>query len=133
MLGESRRYLLKRGFRTEVVDSQLQKARDVSRTALLDQRYNKKDKLENRVTLVLDFHPALSGIGKKIRELVPALHASDDIKRIFVDAPLVSFRWPKILKGELVRSRVPRSFVERMKRCGKSRRQISKFVKEGFM
>ena len=81
MLGESRRYLLKRGFRTEVVDSQLKRARDVSRTALLDQRYNKKDKLENRVTLVLDFHPALSGIEKKIRELVPALHASDDIKR----------------------------------------------------
>ena len=46
--------------------------RDVSRTALLDQGYNKKDKLENRVRLILDFHPALSGIGKKIRDLVPA-------------------------------------------------------------
>ena len=44
MLGESRRYLLKRGFRTEVVDSQLKRARDVSRTALLDQGYNKKEK-----------------------------------------------------------------------------------------
>ena len=48
-LGELRRYLLQSGFRTEVVDSQLQKARDVSRTALLDQGYNKKDKLENSV------------------------------------------------------------------------------------
>ena len=71
-LGELRRYLLKRGFRTEVVDEQLQKARDVSITALLDQGYNKKDNLVNRVPLVLDFHPALSGIGKKIRDLVPA-------------------------------------------------------------
>ena len=53
--------------------------------------------------MVLDFRPALSGIGKKIRELVLILHASHDIKRIFVEAPLVSFRRPKNLKGELVR------------------------------
>ena len=97
-LGELRRYLLKRGFRTEVVDGQLQKARDVSRTALLDQGHNKKDKLENRVPLVFDFHPALLGIGKKIRELVPILHASVDMKRIFVEAPSVSFRRHKNLK-----------------------------------
>ena len=91
-LGELRRYLLKRGFRTEVVDGQLQKARDVSRTALLDQGYNKKDKF--RVPSLLDFHPALSGIGKKIRVLFPILHASVDMKRIFVEVPLVSFRRP---------------------------------------
>ena len=124
-----RRYLLKRGFRTEVVDGQLQKARDVSRTALLDQGYNKKDKFKNRVPLVLDFHPALSGIRKKIRELVPILHALVDMKRIFVEAPLVSFEKPKNPKGELVRSRVQRSVSEGMKRCGKSRSQICKYVR----
>ena len=102
----------------------MQKARDVSITALLDQGYNKKDKFENRIPLVLDFHPALSSIGKKIRELVPILHVSEHMKRMFVEAPLVSFRRPKNIKGELVRSRVPRSFAERMKRCGKSRCQI---------
>ena len=52
------------------------------------------------------------------------------MKRIILETPLVSFRRPKNIKGELVRSRVPRSFAERMKRCGKSRCQISKFVKE---
>ena len=125
------RCLLKRGFRTEVVDGQLHKSRDVSRTDLLDEGYNKKDRLENRVPLVFDFHPALLGIGKKIRELVPILHASVDMKRILVEAPLVSFRRPKNLKGELVTSRVQRSFCEGMKRCGKRRCEICKFVKEG--
>ena len=99
-------------------------ASNVRRTALLDQGYNKKDKFENRIPLVLDFHPALSSIGKKIRELVPILHASDDMERIFVEAPLVSFPRPKNLKGELIRSRVQRSVGEGMKRCGKSRCQI---------
>ena len=36
-LGELRRYPLKSGFRTDVVDAQLQKVKDVSRTALFDQ------------------------------------------------------------------------------------------------
>ena len=66
--------------------------------------------------MVLDFRPALSGIGKKIRELVLILHASHDIKRIFVEAPLVSFPRPKNLKGQIVRSRVQRSVVEGLKR-----------------
>ena len=81
--------------------------------------------------MVLDFRPALSGIGKKIRELVLILHASHDIKRIFVEAPLVSFRRHKNLKGELVRRKIQRSVLEGLKRCGKSSCLICKFVKEG--
>ena len=50
------------------------------------------------------------------------------MKRIFVEAHLVSFRKHKNLKGELVRSRVQRSVGEGMKRCGKSRCLICKFV-----
>ena len=94
------RYLSKRGFRTEVFDGQLQKARDVSRTALLDQGYNKKDKLENSVPLVLDFHPALLGNGKKIGELqlVLILHASDNMKRIFVEHLWLVFGGLKFLR-----------------------------------
>ena len=54
--------------------------------------------------------------GKKIRELVPISHASDDMNRVFVKSPLVSFRRPKNLKGEIVRSKVQRSVVEGLKR-----------------
>ena len=67
----------------------------------------------------------------RVNVYIYILHASDGMKRFFVEAPLVSFWRPKNLKGELVRSRVQRSVGEGMKRCGKSRCQIYKFVKEG--
>ena len=66
----------------------------------------------------------------RVNVYIYILHASDGMKRFFVEAPLVSFWRPKNLKGELVRSRVQRSVGEGMKRCGKSRCQICKFVRE---
>ena len=96
-LGELRRYLLKRGFRSEVIDGQSQKASGASRTALLYHGSKSKCEIEDRVPLVSDHHPALSGIGKKILELIPILLASEDMKQIFHEASLVSFRRQKHL------------------------------------
>ena len=42
--------------------------------------------------MVLDFHLALSRVGKKIGELVPTLHALDDTRKGFQDVLRVRFR-----------------------------------------
>ena len=131
-MGELRGYLIKRGFKINEVNKQLQRARDVDRDSLF-QRNSRRDVSNERVTLVLDFHPALSRIGRVIRNLCWILHASNDMKCIFQQPPGVSFQRVKNLKEELVRSRIRILDDGRkgMVKCGKSRCQISNFVEEG--
>ena len=40
--------------------------------------------------LVMNFHPALSGVRNIIDFIWPILHASDDMKEIFGDKPMVA-------------------------------------------
>ena len=98
-------YLTKRGFKSGEVDNQLQGAREVDKSSLLS-RDSGRGSSDERVTLSIDFHPAFSRIGNKMREFVNILHASDDMRQIFTEPPRVSFRRPKNLKNELVRSKV---------------------------
>ena len=81
----------------------------------------------------MDFHPAFSPIGYKMREFVNILHASDDMKQIFTESPQVCFRRPKNLKDELVRSKIgnKRSNKGVIVKCGKIRCQICNFAEEG--
>ena len=55
------------------------------------------------------------------------------MKRIFGEAPLVSFRRPKNLKDELVRSKIGGRVIwgKGMRKCSKVRCQICKYVREG--
>ena len=61
------------------------------------------------------------------------LHALDDMKQIFTEPPQVSFRRPKNLKDELVRSKVGNRQSNKggMINCSKTRCQICNFVEEG--
>ena len=102
---EFKSYLTKRGFKSGEVDNQLQRAREVDRSSLLV-RDSGRGNSEERVTLLIDFHPAFSRIGSKMREFVNILHASDDMKQIYTESPRVSFRRSKNLTDELVRSKV---------------------------
>ena len=52
---------------------------------------------------MVNFHPALSGIGKVVNSLPPILHTSDDMK-FFGGKPIVSFRRSRNLKDELGQS-----------------------------
>ena len=95
---ELKNYLTKRGLKSEVVDNQLQRAREVDRSSLLswDLRRSGSDE---RVTLSIDFHPAFSRIGNRMREFVNILHASDDMNQIFLEPPRGKFSKTKEFKG----------------------------------
>ena len=74
-----------------------------------DLLFQEKEKFEdtNVVPLVLNFHPALSGVSQKVKSLWPVLHASDEMKEVFKDIkPLISFRRPRNLADNLVRSKI---------------------------
>ena len=50
---------------------------------------------------MVNFHPALSGIGKIVYSLCPILYASGDMREIFKEKAVVSYRRPKNLKDSL--------------------------------
>ena len=124
--------LFKRGFKKDEISAQCEKAKAKYREALLVQ--NKENKVNSDVVqLVLDFHPAFSNVRGIVESLWPMLQASDDFKKIFKDKkPLISFRRPRNLADNLVRSKI-KTFSDKgkgMKKCGKARCQICNCVEE---
>ena len=69
---------------------------------------NKEKSVDNNaVPLVLNFHPALSGVSQKVKSSRPVLHPSDKMKEVFKDTkPLILFRRPRNLADNLVRSKI---------------------------
>ena len=126
--------LVKRGFKKDLFDTQFFKAKAKRREDLFIRNIRSKAKENSkRIPLVVNFHPVLSGIGKVVNSLWPILHASDDMKRVFGEKPIVSFRRPRNLKDELVRAKLKdeRVISVGMKKCGKSRYKVCGFVEEG--
>ena len=110
------------------MESQFLKDGKKSRDRLLSQKTRKK--ASERMPLVVNFHPALSGIGRVIESLLPILHASGDVKKVFPDKPMETYKRPRNLKDELVRAKVRREndSEKGIKKCGKPRCQICVFV-----
>ena len=89
-----------------------------------------KKKQSKRMPLVVKFHRAFSGLDKIIKSLWPILHASEDMKNVFIERSMVVYRRPPNLKNCLVRSTIKRenNNDKGMRKCGKSRCQICKFA-----
>ena len=95
-LNEMKGHFIKRGFKQRFVESQFTKAKRKNRESHLCQdRVVNRSKV-NRMPLVMNFHPALSGVGNIIDSIWPILHASDDMKEIFGNKPIISYRRPKM-------------------------------------
>ena len=131
---EFKGYLPKRGFQKTQMFSECEKVRNKDRRLLL---FQDKERFvdNNAVPLVFNFHPALSGISQKVKSLGLVLHASDEMNEVFKDIkPLISFRRPRNLADNLVRSKIKEASNTRkdkgMKKCGKSRCQICSYVEE---
>ena len=87
----------------------------------------------NKIPLILNFHPALSGVRSIIDSLWPILHASEDMKKIFGEIPMVTYRRPRNLKDKPVRAKLKGESNENkgIKRCGKRRCRICNYIEEG--
>ena len=81
---------MKRGFKKNVVDFQFSRVKAKSRESLVS--HERSRNMDNsRVSLVVNFQ-------------LPILHASENMKKVFGERPMVAFRRPRNLKDELVRS-----------------------------
>ena len=129
---ELKRNLDKRDFKKDKISVQCEKTKAKDRKALLAQ--NKESAVNSDVVpLVLNFHPAFSGVREIVESLWPLLQVSDDTWQIFKDKkPLISFRRPRNLADNLVRSKRKRSSgkEKEMRKCGKPRCQICNYVEE---
>ena len=131
-VGKLKKHLCDRGFKERQVVSQFERAKSNDRRALLFHR-KEKDLKSNMLPFVLNFRPALSGVGEVANSLWPVLQASEGMREILGDMkPLISFRRPRNLAGYLIRSKVKKVNVEGkgMKKCDKARCQICNFVVE---
>ena len=55
---------------------------------------------------MLDFHPALSGIDSIVNAMWPVLQSSEDMKRAFLEKPIIAYKRPRNLKDLIVRSKL---------------------------
>ena len=74
-LDELHDYLLKRRFKQSIIEEQFCKAKQVDRNTLLCQDVKNKNKEDNMVLLVIDYHPMFMGLDGMICSLGSILHA----------------------------------------------------------
>ena len=84
-------HFLKRQYPAEKVRSQIEKAKTIDRSDLL---HYKEKKANTRVRFVTTYSPLLKNVGTIFRKHLPILHQSPQLKEIFSEPPLMSFRRP---------------------------------------
>ena len=86
---EIKTHLQNRGYRSSLIEEQLQKVDELNREDLLQY----KDRKENdRVPLVFTYFKALRNIHAILRKHLKILHQSNRLKKIFSDPPIVSLK-----------------------------------------
>ena len=102
-------WLKKRGYPDKLVTDQIARARQEDRNDLLD-RERDRNRNNNRIILVLSYHPSLS---KKVHDIVrnsfPILQCDAEHRRVFSEIPMVTYRRAKSLADTLVRAKVPQN------------------------
>ena len=107
-IDQLKEYLSIRGYPANVIQKQIQKAKDISRSEALQPHQSKK-KNKDRVPLVMTYDPSHSSISSTIQKYLPILHSSRCCKDAIPKPPMVAFRRPINIKDMVVRSsiRVP--------------------------
>ena len=127
-----KRDFIKRAYKEKFLDSQFEKTKEKSRDSLLSRDVKSGHIKGFKIPLILNFHPAFSEARSIIDSLWPKLHASEDMKKVFGERSMVTYRRPKTLQDELVRAKLKgesnesRGMKKRGKRC-----QICNYVEEG--
>jgi len=105
-VGDLKSWLLVRGYKEDLVDTQIDKAHRFDREALLSE-VNEKINDQGKIFLVLTYHPALS---RKIYDILKSNHnilqTNEEHRKVFGMVPTVSFRKAKTIKDMLVRAKL---------------------------
>jgi hypothetical protein len=97
-------YLIKRGYKRNFVNKQIERAANIPRNIALQT----KGKAPNdRIPFVITYNPVLPNITNILRKHFNTLQSSNRCKTIFSSSPLVSFRRSSTLRDILVRAQLP--------------------------
>lgn len=97
--GELCNYLVKRGYKKDHVEREIDRGRRIPRADTL----RDKQPANNRpIAFVVTFHQALPNIGEILHRLHPVLNSSRRCQSAITQVPIVAFRRPKSLKDILV-------------------------------
>ena len=88
------------------MDSQFEKTKERSGDSLLSQGVKSGHLKGNEIPLIFNFHPAFSEGSSIIDFLWPILHASEGMKRVLGERPMVTYRRPRNLRDVLVRAKL---------------------------
>ena len=108
-LEQLNQWLVNRRCKEDHVDREIERVNLVDRTVLF-QRRNKK--VDNNITLVLIYHPALNQVYETLRRTLKHVPKSPRLHSALPLSPWVAFRNAKTIKHKLVRSKLKKLFVK---------------------
>ena len=113
-------WLIKRGYKKDVVHSEIERIHFVERETLLEKRQKVAD--EN-ITLVLTYHPALNSVYEILQKAHRHTLKSPRLSAVLPSPPRLAFRNSKTLKDKLVRStlKTTNDKIPGMYKCGVGR------------
>ena len=84
---------------------------------------------------MVTYHPGLPKLHQILRRHLPILHASERMKQVMPNPPLVAYRRPKNLKDLLVRATLnpPERNFEGTRQCGRPRCKTCAHIKVGVV
>lgn len=131
---ELKTLLLSRDYKPKMIDSAIERARNVPR----DQALKKvsKEKATKRPVFVIHFDPRLPSISEIVRKHWRTMTKDPRLKEIFPVPPMVAYKRPKNIRDTLIRSKVPKAAQTRSKRKTAGMRKCNKcgvcsYIKEG--
>ena len=129
-LNELESWLTNRGYKKEKVRSEINRVHSLERDDLLRKRTRNTD---NKITLVLTYHPALN----KVYEILQKAHRhtlkSSRLSAVLPSPPRIAFRNAKTLRDKLVRSKLKNKHDKKpgVHICGNKRCEICKILYQG--
>ena len=130
---ELRELLLSRDYKPGIINSAIEKARNVPRSEALKRVFRKKS--SRRPVFVVNYDPRLPSIPNIVRKHWRSMTQDPRLKEIFPEPPLVAYKRPKNIRDKLIRSKVPpptkipKRKLPGMKKCNKC--SVCPFIQEG--
>ena len=126
--------LLSRDYKPSIIDSAIEKTRNVPRREAL--KKVTKEKQSDRPVFVIHYDPRLPSIPAIIQKHWRSMIQDTRLKEVFPKPPLVAYKRPKNIRDKIIRSKVPPLPSSRPKRELKGMKKCNKcsacpFVKEG--
>ena len=102
---ELREMLLERDYKPKIIDSAIEKAKQIPRNEALKRVV--KNKTTSRPVFVVPYHPGLPNIPNIVKKHHRVMILNPHMKSIFPEAPLVAYKRPMSLRDRLIKAKLP--------------------------